>query len=108
MADFVIKQHDTRPVLEAQIQDATGVAINLTGCIVRFLMLSTAGGQPKINATCAIIDPTAGKVRYSWHDGDTDTWGSYYAEFEVTFPDGSVQTVPNDGFLTIEVKRDIA
>lgn len=108
MADFIIKRHDTRPVLEAQIQDATGAAVDLTGCTVRFLMLSTAGGQPKINAACAIIDPTVGKVRYIWHEGDTDTSGDYYAEFEVTFPDGSVYTVPNDGFLTIKIQRDIA
>lgn len=34
MPDFVIKQNDTRPYLEAQLLDATGAPFNLTDCTV--------------------------------------------------------------------------
>lgn len=108
MSDFVIKQNDTRPNLDAQLLNANGAPIDLTGCTVRFLMVSTSGGQVKIDALCAVTDAVNGKVRYYWQAGDTSNFGGYKAEFEITFPDGSKQTVPNDGYLIISVIREIA
>jgi Rib/alpha/Esp surface antigen-like repeat protein len=108
MSDFIIKQNDTRPYLDAQLANTDGTPIDLTGCTVRFFMVSTSGGQPKINAQCAITDAVNGKVRYYWQAGDTESFGDYKAEFEITFPDGSKQTVPNDGYLIISVVREIA
>jgi len=110
VSDFVIKQNDTRPVLEAQLLNADGTPINLTNCTVKFFMvsISASGGQPKVNASCAIIDAVNGKVRYSWQAADTSDYGDYKAEFQITFPDGSIQTVPNDGYLIISVVKEIA
>lgn len=107
MSDFTIKQNDTRPVLDAQLQMGDGTPINLTGCTVKFCMISTIAKQPKINTQAAIIDAVNGKVRYNWAPSDTDIPGSYKAEFEITFPDGSVQSVPNDDYFTISVMKDI-
>lgn len=108
MSDFTIKQNDTRPNLDAQLLNADSLPIDLTGCTVRFLMASTSDGAVKINAVCAITDAVNGKVRYYWQYGDTAVFGDYKAEFEITFPDGSKQTVPNDGYLVISVVKEIA
>jgi Rib/alpha/Esp surface antigen-like repeat protein len=34
-------------------------------------------------------------VRYALQNGDTDTPGTYKAEYQVTFPDGSIETFKN-------------
>jgi len=107
MSDFTIKQNDTRPNLDAQLLNADGTPIDLTGCTVRFLMVPTSGGAVKVDGICAITDAENGKVRYYWSAGDTANFGDYKAEFEVTFPDGSKQTVPNDGYLIISIVKEL-
>jgi len=49
----------------------------------------------------------AGRVRYAWQTGDTDTPGTFQGEFEVTYSTGEIETFPNDGFLAIEIIDDI-
>jgi len=46
-------------------------------------------------------------VRYNWIAADTDTIGSYQAEFEVTYADASIETFPNDGYIRVEIIDDI-
>jgi hypothetical protein len=46
-------------------------------------------------------------VRYDWSADDTDTIGSYQAEFEVTYADASIETFPNDGYIRVEIIDDI-
>jgi len=48
-----------------------------------------------------------GLVRYNWTAADTDTVGSYQAEFEVTYADASIETFPNDGYIRVEIIDDI-
>lgn len=107
MADFTIKQNDTRPYLDAQLLNTDNTPINLTGCAVRLFMVSISGGQVKVDGVCAITDAINGKVRYYWQVGDTADYGDYKAEFEITFSDGSKQTIPNDGYLIISIIREI-
>ena len=98
---FFIKQNDTRPALYAQLlQD--GSPVDLTGCTVRFNMSSG------LSREAIITDATNGCVRYDWQEGDTAVPGVYAAEFEVTFPDGTRETFPNDGFLEIVITREVA
>lgn len=94
--------------MDAQLQNADGTPIDLTNCTVKFSMILTSGGQLKVNALCAIIDAVNGKVRYSWQAADSSAYGDYKAEFQITFPDGSIQTVPNDGYITISIVKEIA
>jgi hypothetical protein len=108
MADFVLKQNDTRPVLDATLTE-NGTALNLTTATsVKFIMRQQGSlGSAKINTTAAFVNRTSGTVRYTWTSGDTDTIGSFNAEFEVTWSDGGVSTHPSNGYLTIDVQDDL-
>jgi hypothetical protein len=61
-----------------------------------------------INRSAEIIDATNGKVRFSFVKGETSTSGTMRAEFEVTYPNGIVETFPNKGYITVSIERDLA
>lgn len=103
---FFIKQNDTSPSLLATLKDFDGNTINLTGATVRFHM-KDLNGTVKIDQPMTVPNPTLGMVRYDWVVGDTDTVGTYYVEFEVTYADNSVETFPNNGNKTISVVREL-
>lgn len=105
---FTIKRNDTSPILQTVLSDANGVAIDLTGTTVKFYMKKYKATTPKINATAAIVNEDAGIVRYLWQTGDTDTAGSYQAEFQITYDDGAVETFPNADFIQIDIINDLA
>jgi len=105
---FTIKRNDTSPILQTVLSDANGVAIDLTATTVKFYMKKYKATTPKINATAAIVDEDAGIVRYLWQAGDTDTAGSYQAEFQITYDDGAVETFPNADFIQVDIINDLA
>jgi hypothetical protein len=104
---FLIKQNDTGPAMLATLQDASGAAVNITGALVRFHMRQIGSTQVKVDAAATIVAPFDGAVRYNWLAADTDTVGSYQAEFEVTYADASIETFPNDGYIRVEIIDDI-
>tara|TARA_R100001463_G_scaffold130980_1_gene190742 strand:+ start:651 stop:974 length:324 start_codon:yes stop_codon:yes gene_type:complete len=105
---FKIKQNDTSPIIQATLKDANSAAVDLTGASVRFHMIKYRGTSTKVAAAAAIVDDDAGTVKYVWQSGDTDTVGSFKAEFQVTFSDGTVETFPNTDYIQIDVIDDIA
>lgn len=105
---FYIKQNDTSPAMLATLQDADGNAINLTGASVRFHMRTIGSSQTTVDAAATVVTAASGIVRYAWDAADTATVGSYQAEFEVTYSDASIETFPNDGYIRVEIKADIA
>ena len=54
-----------------------------------------------------VVNSAEGLVRYDWVVGDTDTFGTYYVEFEVAYIDGSVETFPNTGSLVVSVVKEL-
>jgi hypothetical protein len=108
MQTFNIKQGDTGPRLLFALTPAADV--NLTGATVRFNMRSRDNGTVRINRASAVIvtatvTPT---VAYDWQAADTAISELCHAEFEVTYSNGVIETFPNDGFILIAVKDDIA
>ena len=86
---FYLKQNDTAPSIRATLKDGSGSVIDLTGASVRFHMKDLSG-TVKIDTAATIISPaTSGIVQYNWTGSDTDTAGTYYAEFEVTYSDSA-------------------
>lgn len=106
MPDFVLKSFDRLPSIQATLSVA-GEPVDLTGATVDFIMRLTAGGAVKVNAPAELADAAAGVVRYDWADGDTDTPGSYQAEWEVHWPDGRTQTFPTLTYHTVDVLADL-
>jgi len=105
---FFIKQNDTVPSLRATLKNGSGNAVDLTNATVRFHMRSLAGTSAKVDASAAIVNANIGLVQYNWGASDTNTIGSYQGEFEVTYPDATIETFPNNNYLHIEVLDDLA
>jgi hypothetical protein len=105
---FYIKQNDTVPSLRADLKNGDDEAIDLTGASVKFIMRAIGSTTVTTNASASIVDDEGGTVQYNWQAEDTDTVGSYQAEFEVTYAGGTIETFPNDGYIRIEILDDIA
>lgn len=103
---FSIKQNDTSPALQATLKDAALAPIDLTGATVKFHMKSL-DGNIKVDTAMTITNNEGGVVQYNWQAGDTDTVGTYYVEFEVTYADASVETFPNNGNKVITVVKEL-
>ena len=103
---FYIKQNDTSPSVTATLTDANSVPVNVSGATVRFHMEDVVGTL-KVDAEMAIPDGINGVVQYDWQAGDTDTAGTYYVEFEVTYNDGAVETFPNNNKEVIIIRPEL-
>lgn len=103
---FSIKQNDTSPSLQATLKDATLTPVNLAGATVMFHMKSV-DGTIKVDQQMTITNASGGVVQYDWQAGDTDTVGTYYVEFEVTYSDSSIETFPNNGNKVVSVVKEL-
>lgn len=94
---FYLKRGDTSPSLDYELEPVG----DLAGASCAFNMMDSEG-LPVVDAVAAtILEPKT--VRYSWRPQDTDTAGTYRAEFRVTYADGRHETFPNAGFITVLV-----
>jgi len=103
---FKIKQNDTSPSLEATLSDANLVPVNISAATV-MLHMKAIGGDVVLDEQMTITDVQNGVVQYDWQVGDTSTVGTYYVEFEVTYSDGSIETFPNTGNLSLVITREL-
>lgn len=107
MIDIVtIRQGDTYPPLRAYLQMASGKAIRLAGATVKLIALDS-NDNIKIERQVEIKDANKGYVEYKWDKEDTQEPGELRAEFEVTQQDGSIVTVPNDGYFIINITKQL-
>lgn len=105
---FNLKQNDTSPSLQTTLLDGDGLPVNIVdNSAVRFHMRA-AGGTVKIDTDAVVVNAVSGIVRYDWTATDTDTAGTFQAEFEVTYSDGKIETFPNLGYIEIVITDDIA
>jgi hypothetical protein len=108
---FEIKRGDTAPTFDKRLREENGEPVNLTDFQeVDFHMrddnyntIVTADTSNSVSVTLS----SSGDVEYAWQSGDTDTLGSYKAEFVVTFSDGTTQSFPRRGMYSIEITEDI-
>jgi hypothetical protein len=104
---FTVKQNDTSPSMQATLKNPDLSPVVLTGASVQ-LHMKPLGGVIKIDAAMFIVDDANGLVQYDWVAGDTDTVGTYYVEFQVTFVDGSIETFPNNGNAAVTVVKELS
>jgi len=110
---FYIKEGDTSPAIEHQLQDDEGNSVDITGFQeVEFHFKKENVDEVKVNENTSggveVTDAAQGKVQYNWSEGDTDETGDHEAEWEVTFADGTVETFPNRRNIDISVEEQIA
>ena len=103
----LLKQNDTAPPYTATLKDADGVAVNISGATLLFLMRKK-GGSVKVNAAADIVSAVLGTISYTWAADDLDTVGEFEVEIQVTFSGGTVRTFPSDGYNRIIITDDIA
>jgi hypothetical protein len=102
-----VKQNDRRPVATATIKRG-GSVVPLSGAsYVQFKMTERTSQQLKVNATAVIVSAAAGTVEYRWAIGDTDTPGTYDAEWEVNWADGTSETFPTNHFDIVVIYGDL-
>lgn len=106
---FYIKQNDTYPPIDATLSGEVFPPIP-SGATVEFHMTRVNASTAKVSAAAMIVDATTGKVSYAWQAGDTDTAGTYQAEFQVSWTDtdgAHVMSFPNDGWMTVTIVADL-
>jgi len=108
-----LKQNDTAPFARATLysdMNASTVLNLTTATAVKFNMKPKSGGSPKVSGAAAVktnSPGTDGKVHYVWLAADTNQVGTFDCEFEVTWGDGTKQTFPPDGYLSVEIVAEI-
>jgi hypothetical protein len=76
---------------------------------VLFVMRDLDATAPRVSSPATIIgNPTTGNVAYYWLPGDTSIPGTYDAVWLATYPDGTQQSFPTDGYLEVEVQLNLA
>lgn len=107
MSDFSIKVGDTSPAILVELSPSD---VDVSGASVVFNMWDRRTKTVKIDRAAATIVAASGpaQLSYAWAVEDTDTEDTFEAEFEVTYVDGSVETFPNDSYIRVNVKSDIA
>lgn len=107
MTTLTIKQHDSgRPVVDT-LSDADG-PINLTGATVKMLARNSDTGVVVINAAATITNATAGAVSYALTAADLAAAAVLQFEWQIAYADGSIFTVPSNGYHYISILGDVA
>lgn len=111
MTVFTIHRGDTGPAFEKSLNDSLGQPVDITGFTevdfhMRDVDYNTVVDDDTTGAV-EVVTASSGDVLYQWQAGDTDTLGSYKAEFVVTFSDGTTQTFPQQGMYDVEVQEDV-
>jgi hypothetical protein len=108
MSVFQIKRNDTKPFLAVQFTDSTGSAIDLTDTTGISFNLATNDNQftSVLSGAAVITGSTTGNVQYEWSASDTNRSGLYLGEFEATFNDATILTLPSDNSLVVKINED--
>lgn len=96
-------QGDTAPDITAIIheEDDPTVLVDLTNATVRFQMRRLDDKRYQVNSVATITNAGAGAVSYSWGPNDLSVPGTFYVQWEVTYPGGRVQTTSPEVAITV-------
>jgi Rib/alpha/Esp surface antigen-like repeat protein len=107
MSTFYIKQNDTAPALQMTLTDPSNDPVDLTSAESITFHMRESGQAIKIEGEATVVDASAGTVKYDWAAGDTDTPGNYQCEVEITYTNGTVHTIPNEGYGTVVITEEL-
>lgn len=101
MADIVIRAGDRLPTLVRTLEVGGAVVDLTTATAVTFVVSGSTGTV--ITGPCTITDALNGIVSYAWSANDALVPAGFYAaKYVATFPGGTL-TVPDDGYLVLEI-----
>lgn len=106
MEIFKIKRNDTKPYLAVNLFDNTGSAVDLTTASGIYFNLADSTFTPVISGSCTITGSLLGQCEYRWSATDTARSGTYWGEFEITYTDGTILTMPSDHSLKVQISED--
>jgi hypothetical protein len=111
---FKIKRNDTLPVLQVNIGTRGNLGqkigydlTNVVASAITFTMIDNCSNTKVYAKPAQIICVSGGTIQYSWEEGDTDTEGIYFGEFELIFNTGQKLSIPTQGGIKIEILKDI-
>ena len=102
---FLMKQNDTTPLRDI----LTGIGSGTISSAVISIQKAGAASPAVSRATATIVSATAPyTLEYDWSSGGNTTVGAFEYEWECTFSDGTISTIPNDSNAKIIVAKEIA
>lgn len=82
-----------------------GVAIDVTGCTVNLIIAKGSTITNTGHQGCTLVTPTSGTVQYDPQSGDFATPGTYKADLEVTYANGTIERLYDQ--LKFSVRRKL-
>jgi len=109
---FIIKRNDTFPTLTITVKTRGEfnqvIPYNLSAVTACTFSMADSSGNLKVSsASSTIVSASAGTIQYAWTVEDTDSSGKYNGEFELLFTGGNIMSLPNLGYINVEVIDDI-
>lgn len=87
---------DNKTELQFTLKDKTGVAVNISGFSIKFL-IRKQGASTNTNTSnndCTIVTAASGIFKYTFATGDIPTSGTYLGQLQITFSDSKIHKVP--------------
>ncbi len=103
---FEIREGSRGPSIAGLVALEAGAT--LVGATATFSMKDHITGIVKIDEEDAVVDASAGTVTYTWQDGDTDTPGTYEAEFKILLGGTTPLIQPAGDDLFVVVRPSIS
>lgn len=105
MVDLNLKKGDTRTAIKATLKNPKGLAVDLTDANVSFIMVKYK--TILIDRGVEVIDASNGIVSVIFTETELSQVGRMKAEFKVKYPDNSVETFPNQGYIDVIIESDL-
>lgn len=83
-----IAEQNTAPPYQFTLE-RNGTVINVTGCQVNLILAKGTLVTNVGHQACSLVTPTSGIVQYIAETGDFPSPGSYVADAQIIYPDGT-------------------
>lgn len=107
---FSIVQKDTNPPISSRLTDS-GEPVDLSNSSNVFFHMEDEYNRvvisDDITGRVNITDESRGRVEYVFSESDTESVGTYEAEWEVLYDDGTRETFPSNRMITVNITSGI-
>lgn len=103
MAEFHTKEGDTKNALVVVLDPAQGDIDDIT--TVDFRMSNKLLTETLIDRAVDDWDSATAEATVLFTEEEVETPGIYYGEFVATYDDGTIETFPNQDYITITIQR---